>query len=58
MDLRFETSFEDYQIFEKRVSILTRFSTSIPGYSMPFIGVSMPHQEAIDMIIPYLESLE
>ena len=58
MDLRFETSFEDSQIFEKRVSILTRFSTSIPGYSMPFIGVSMPHQEAIDMIIPYLESLE
>lgn len=57
MDLRFETSFEDSQIFEKRVSILTRFSTSIPGYSMPFIGVSMPHQEAIDMIIPYLESL-
>lgn len=58
MDFRFETSFEDSQIFENRFSILTRFPTSIAGYSMPFIGVTIPHQEALDLIIPYLESLE
>ena len=32
--------------------------SSIPGYSMPYIGVTIPHQEAIDLIIPYLETLE
>jgi len=58
MDFRFETPFEDSKIFEKRYSIMARFQSSIPGYSMPFIGVSLPHQEAIDLIIPYLESLE
>ena len=58
MDFRFESNFEDSQIYEKRLSIRTRFPSSIPGYSMPFIGVTLPHQEAIDLIIPYLETLE
>ena len=58
MDFRLETSFEDSQIYENRFSIRTRFPSSIPGYSMPYIGVTIPHQEAIDLIIPYLETLE
>jgi len=58
MDLTFETPFEESSIYEKRYSILSRMLTSIDGYSMPFIGTTQPHQEALDLIIPYLESLE
>lgn len=58
MDLRYETSFDDSNIFDKRYSIMSRIQTSVEGYSMPFLGVSTPHQEAIDLIVPYLESLE
>jgi len=58
MDFRLETSFEESQIYENRFSIRTRFPSSISNYSMPYIGVTIPHQEAIDLIIPYLESLE
>ena len=58
MDFRLETPFEESQIYENRFSIRTRFPSSIPNYSMPYIGVTIPHQEAIDLIIPYLETLE
>lgn len=58
MDLKFETSFEDSNIYDKRYSILSRMLTNIEGYSMPYIGTTQPHQEALDLIIPYLESLE
>lgn len=58
MDLRYETSFEESGIYESRYGIMTRLPSSIPQYSMPYIGVSLPHQEALDLIIPYLESME
>ena len=57
MDLRYETSFDDSGIYDKRNSIMARIQTSIEGYSMPFLGVTTPHEEAVDFIIPYLESL-
>ncbi len=58
LNVSYETSFENSQIFDKRYSIMARIQTSVDEYSMPFIGVSSPHQEALDLIIPYLESLE
>ncbi|WP_082333774.1 fibronectin type III domain-containing protein [Mangrovimonas sp. TPBH4] len=58
MDLRYETPFDDTGIYDYRYSIMTRLPSSIPEYSMPYIGVSFPHQEALDLIIPYLESME
>lgn len=58
LNLAFETRFSDSHIFEKRNSILSRIQTSIEGYSMPFLGVTSPHQEALDLIVPYLQSLE
>ena len=58
LDVAYETSFEDSQISEQSSSILTRIQTSIEDYSMPYIGVTFPHQEALDLIVPYLESLE
>ena len=57
MDLRYETPFDDSGIYDKRWSMIPRLMTSIPGYSMPYIGVSTPHTEAVDLIVPYLESL-
>lgn len=57
LNLLIETPFEDSGIYDKRWSIMTRIQTTISGYSMPFIGVTYPHSEAIDLIIPYLESL-
>jgi len=57
MDLRFETRLSESNIYDYRYSIMTRIQTSIQGYSMPFIGVTTPHTEALDLIIPFLESL-
>lgn len=57
LKLNFETSFNDSNIYDKRWSIMARIQTSIDGYSMPFIGVTTPHTQALDLIIPYLESL-
>lgn len=58
LNLDYESDFEDTFIYERRYSIMARIQTSIEGYSMPFIGVTTPHQEALDLIIPYLETLE
>jgi len=58
MKFDFETPFEQTGIFEHRYSIMTRILTSIEGYSMPYLGVTLPHQEALDLIVPYLETLE
>jgi len=58
LNLTYETSFDDSHIYNMRHSILSRIQTSIEDYSMPYIGVTSPHQEALDLIVPYLESLE
>lgn len=58
LNVAYETSFDDSHIFDKRYNIIARIQTSIDGYSMPYLGVTSPHQEALDLIIPYLESLE
>ena len=57
LDVAFETRFSDSRIYEERSSILTRMPSSVDQYSMPFLGVTSPHQEALDLILPYLESL-
>lgn len=58
INLNYETSFQDSHIYNRRYEILTRIQSSIVDYSMPYIGVSTPHQEALDLIVPFLESLE
>lgn len=58
LNVAYETRFNDSHIFTARNSIMARMQTSIEGYSMPFLGVSTPHTEALDLIIPYLQSLE
>ena len=58
LDLRFETSFEDSEIFSRRFSMSGRISTYNPGFSMPWIGTTMIHEEGVDLIQTYLNSLD
>lgn len=58
MDLRYEVPFDESNIYEKRFSIMTRIQTSVEQYSMPFIGVTTPHTEAVDLIVTYLQTLD
>ena len=57
-ELRYETSFEDSHIYDKRNSILARMSTKIDGYSMPFIGTSLIHGEVVILMEEYVASLD
>ncbi len=58
INMNYEASFQDSHIYNKRDDILTRIQSSIVDYSMPYIGVTVRHQEALDLIVPFLESLE
>ncbi|WP_299526358.1 hypothetical protein [Winogradskyella sp.] len=57
LDLAFETSLEDSRIFERRNSISNRISVYNEGFSMPFIGTTIIHNEGVDLIQAYLDSL-
>lgn len=54
----YETSYEESNIFEKRVQIKDRMNTQISGYFMPLIGTSLKHDEGIALINAYVDSLE
>ncbi len=56
-ELRYETSFEDSNIYSKRNIIITRINSDIPGFRMPFIGTSLFHIEGIQLLEEYLNSL-
>lgn len=58
MNLRYEVPFEESNIYDKRYSIIARIQTSVEQYSMPFIGVTTPHTEAVDLIVNYLQTLD
>ena len=55
--LRWETDFNASNIYEDRFLILGRMTTYIPGWSMPFIGTTMIHEEGFDLIEEYILSL-
>ncbi|WP_232817883.1 hypothetical protein [Winogradskyella tangerina] len=57
LDLAFETSYEDSQIFERRNSISNRISIYNEGFSMPFIGTTLIHTQGRDLLQEYLDSL-
>jgi uncharacterized repeat protein (TIGR03806 family) len=57
LDLRFETAFDDTNIFIRRFSISARISTYNPGTSMPFIGTTMVHTEGVDLLQAFLDTL-
>jgi len=57
-DFRYETAFEDSNIFETRLDIRSRVETS-PGFgpSMPLVGITQLHTEGVDLIHQYIDSL-
>jgi uncharacterized repeat protein (TIGR03806 family) len=57
LDLRFETAFDDTNIFMRRFSISARISTYNPGTSMPFIGTTILHTEGVDLLQAFLDTL-
>jgi len=57
-DFRYETAYEDSNIFELRLDIRNRVETSPAfGPSMPLIGISELHTEGVDLIHEYIDSL-
>ncbi|MDT0559082.1 fibronectin type III domain-containing protein [Ichthyenterobacterium sp. W332] len=55
--LDFESSFDDSKIFDQRFSIQSRISNFIPGFSMPFIGTTTIHDEGVELLQAYLDTL-
>lgn len=58
LDLAFETPLEESLIDEQAPSIELRVSTNIDGISMPLIGTSILHDDGVQLILDYLESLQ
>lgn len=56
-ELRYETSFEASNINEFKVPIRDRMNSQIPNYFMPFIGTTVIHQEGVDLVNSYIDSL-
>jgi mono/diheme cytochrome c family protein len=56
--LGYETAYEESSISQSRNSILTRIQNTIPQYGMPLIGTTIIHDEGVDLLIEYINSLE
>ncbi len=56
--LNYETPYEESLISQRRNSILTRIQNTIPEYGMPLIGTTILHDQGVDLLIEYLNSLE
>ena len=57
LDFRYETRFSDTNIYDVRYSIFTRMNSNVDDYSMPLIGTTIIHQEGVDLIDQYIDSL-
>ncbi|RKE92006.1 fibronectin type III domain-containing protein [Ichthyenterobacterium magnum] len=55
--LGYETSFDDSNIYSQRFQISARIANVIPGFSMPFIGTTIIHDEGVSLIEEYLDTL-
>lgn len=58
LDFRYETAFDDTGIYANRGEIEVRTQSTIPTYRMPQIGRSIVHDEAVTMLVEYLEAIE
>jgi uncharacterized repeat protein (TIGR03806 family) len=56
--LNYEIPYEESSISESRFSILARIQNTIPEYGMPLIGRTIVHDEGIEVLIEYINSLE
>ena len=57
-EFRYETSFEDSNIFVVRDEIRTRVNSDINFFRMPLIGTTIKHVEGVDLLNTYIDSLE
>ncbi|GAB4161169.1 MAG: hypothetical protein Tsb0033_18190 [Winogradskyella sp.] len=55
--LAFESSLEDSQIVQRKFSISLRISEYNEGFSMPFTGTTIVHDEGVALLQAYLDTL-
>ena len=58
LDFRFETPFEDTAIYANRGEIEARIQSTVPTYMMPQLGRTVVHEEAVTMLLEYLQAIE
>ena len=58
LDFRYETLFDDSGIYANRGEIEERIQSNTPTYRMPQIGRSVVHDEAVTMLLEYLQAIE
>ena len=56
--LDYERSLDDSNIASRRNSIINRISTYSQGFSMPLTGTTIIHDEGVDLLLEYLDTLE
>ncbi|WP_299338092.1 fibronectin type III domain-containing protein [uncultured Psychroserpens sp.] len=56
--LDYERSMEDSNIANRRNSIINRISTYNQGFSMPLTGTTIIHEEGVELLLEYLNTLE
>lgn len=56
--LAFETDMASTNIAERRNSIINRMSFYNQGFSMPWIGTTIIHDEGLNLILDYLDTIE
>lgn len=56
--LGYGTSLADSNIQNRRNSIINRISTYDLGFSMPLTGTTIIHDEGVDLLLQYLDTLE
>ncbi|WP_452226791.1 fibronectin type III domain-containing protein [Lacinutrix cladophorae] len=57
LDFRLETSFDATDIYLYRYSIQARTQSYVDGYSMPYIGTTVLHEEGYNLIEEFINSL-
>ena len=55
--LDLERSLEDSRIVNRKNSIIARISNYDQGFSMPFIGTTIVHEEGVELLLGYLNTL-
>lgn len=58
LDFRYETPFEETAIYANRGEIEARTQSTLPTYRMPQLGRTIVHDEAVTMLLEYLQAIE
>lgn len=58
LNLAYETSLDDSLIDEQSPSIELRVTSTIDGYGMPLVGTTILHDDGVQLILDYLNTLE